>query len=85
MKIPNNKLQFANLQIAFVRYWATGTTFASDNSLRIRCNLLKKNLRLMVAIDDKIRDEKLKYDINREAAKILALLPGKIDIWISYR
>ena len=34
----------------------------------------------MVAIDDKIRDEKLKYDINREAAKILALLPGKIDI-----
>ena len=34
----------------------------------------------MVAIDDKIRDEKLKYDINREAAKILALSPGKIDI-----
>ena len=39
----------------------------------------------MVVIDDKIRDEKLKYDINREAAKILALSPGKIDIWISYR
>ena len=36
-------------------------------------------------IDDKIRDEKLKYDINREAAKISALSPGKIDIWISYR
>ena len=34
----------------------------------------------MVAIDDKIRDEKLKYDINREAAKILALSLGKIDI-----
>ena len=34
----------------------------------------------MVVIDDKIRDEKLKYDINREAAKILALSPGKIDI-----
>ena len=30
-------------------------------------------------IDDKIRDEKLKYDINREAAKISALLSGKID------
>ena len=29
--------------------------------------------------DDKIRDEKLQYDINREAAKILALLSGKLD------
>ena len=27
-------------------------------------------------IDDKIRDEKLQYDINREAAKISALLSG---------
>ena len=32
-----------------------------------------------MAIDDKIRVEKLKYDINREAAKILALSSGKID------
>ena len=30
-------------------------------------------------IDDKIRNEKLQYDINREAAKISALLSGKID------
>ena len=32
-----------------------------------------------MAIDDKIRDEKLRYDINREAAKISALSSGKID------
>ena len=32
-----------------------------------------------MTIDDKIKDEKLQYDINREAAKILALSPGKID------
>ena len=32
-----------------------------------------------MTIDDKIRDEKLEYDINREAAKISALLSGKID------
>ena len=32
-----------------------------------------------MAIDEKIRDEKLQYDINREAAKILALSSGKID------
>ena len=31
-----------------------------------------------MAIDDQIRDEKLQYDINREAAKISALSSGKI-------
>ena len=30
-------------------------------------------------IDDKIRDEKLQYDINREAAKMSALSSEKID------
>ena len=30
-------------------------------------------------IRDQIRDEKLQYDINREAAKISALSSGKID------
>ena len=30
-------------------------------------------------IDDQNRDEKLQYDINREAAKISALSSGKID------
>ena len=29
--------------------------------------------------DDQIKDEKLQYDINREAAKIAALSSGKID------
>ena len=32
-----------------------------------------------MTIDDKIRDEKLQYDITREAAKISALSSGKID------
>ena len=31
-----------------------------------------------MTINDQIRDEKLQYDINWEAAKILALSPGKI-------
>ena len=30
-------------------------------------------------IDDQIRDEKVQYDINREAVKISALSSGKID------
>ena len=29
--------------------------------------------------DDMIRDENLQYDIDREAAKLSALSPGKID------
>ena len=32
-----------------------------------------------MTIGNKIRDEKLQYDINREAAKISALSSGKID------
>ena len=34
---------------------------------------------LFLTIDDKIRVEKLQYDINREVAKISTLLSGKID------
>ena len=32
-----------------------------------------------MTIEDKIKNEKLKYNINREAAKISALSSGKID------
>ena len=32
-----------------------------------------------MTVDDKIRDEKLQYDINREAAKISASSSKKID------
>ena len=33
----------------------------------------------MMRIDDKIRDEKLQYNINREAAKTSAFSSGKVD------
>ena len=33
----------------------------------------------IITIEDQIKDEKLQYDINREAAKISALSLGKID------
>ena len=32
-----------------------------------------------MTIEDQIRDEKLQYDVNREATKISALSSGKID------
>ena len=38
-----------------------------------------------MTIDDQIRDEKLQYDINREAAKISTLSSGKIDKYEYYK
>ena len=39
-----------------------------------------------MAVDERIRDEKLQYNINRKAGKILALLSVKIDkyeyLWV---
>ena len=32
-----------------------------------------------MTIEDQIKDKKLQYDINREAAKISALSSGKLD------
>ena len=42
-------------------------------------NSFRKNIKTNIAIDDKIRDAKLKSEIDREAAKISALSSGKID------
>ena len=43
------------------------TILASDNPLRFRKNLLERIQELIMTTDDKIRDEKLQLDINREA------------------
>ena len=48
----------------------------SDNHLRFRTKFLIYNK--IITIDDQIRDEKLQYDINREAAKISAWSSNKI-------
>ena len=53
-------------------------TVPSDIFLSFRENLLETIL-VNTAINDKIRDEKLQYDINREAAEISTLLSGKVD------
>ena len=66
------------------------TTLASDNSSRLKKNILERVEKLIIKIDDKIRDEKVQYNINKEAAKsalssaisisaISALSSGKID------
>ena len=54
-------------------------TLASDNPLSFRKNLLERIYKLIMTVDDKTRDEKLKYDINWEAANISPLSSTKID------
>ena len=54
-------------------------TLASDNPSHFRENLLERILKLIMTTDDKTRDEKLQYDINREAAEMSASSSEKID------
>ena len=54
-------------------------TLASDNPSRFRKNLLERIQKLIMTIEDKIKDEKLQHAINREAAVISALSSGKIN------
>ena len=51
------------------------TTYESDNPFRLRKNLLER-YKLIMAVDDKIRDVKLQC---KEAEQISALSSGKID------
>ena len=60
------------------------STLASNNSSSFRENVLERIQKLIMAIDDKILIEILQYDINREGAKIPALLSGKIDKYESF-
>ena len=58
------------------------STLISVNALCLRKNILEKVYHKIMTIDDQIKDEKLQYNINRKAAKILALSSGKTDKWI---
>ena len=59
-------------------FLVTDPTVASDNPLRFINNILERILKLIMIIDDNIRNEKLQYDIDREAVKKSTLLSGKI-------
>ena len=54
-------------------------TLASDNPLRFTKNLLKQIYNKIMTIDHQIGDEKLQYDINREAVKISSLSSNKFN------
>ena len=52
-------------------FLANNTTLSADNPLRFRRYLLKRISRVIMKID-----EKLQYDINKEAAKISSIFFG---------
>ena len=52
------------------------TTLTSDNPTWFLLETIQK---LIMTTDDKIRDEKLQCNINRQTAKISALQSGQID------
>ena len=52
------------------------TILVSDNLSRFRKNILE---RIILTIDDKVKDEKLQHNINREAAKISTTSSSKVD------
>ena len=54
------------------------TTLTSDNPSCFRKNLLERMQKFIMTTDDKIKDEKIQNNINREAAKLSALPSGKI-------
>ena len=58
-------------------------TLASDYFLHIRKDILGRIQNLIVKIDEKIKDEKLQYDINRETAKLSTLSSGKTGKYIT--
>ena len=53
------------LQLLPCSFLVIDTTLVSDNPLRFRKNLFEKIYKLIMTIDDKIRDEKLQYSIYR--------------------
>ena len=56
------------------KFFLVDATFTSDNSSYFRKNLLEKLFKIIIAVDDRIRDGKF-----QEAARISALLSVKID------
>ena len=55
------------------------TNLASDNLLCFTRNILERMQKVIMTINEKIRSEKLQYDLNTEAAKLSSVSSRKID------
>ena len=56
---------------------------AGKRGFGFRKNLIERILKLIMTIDDEIRDEKLQYDVNREEQKKLAVSYENIDQYLT--
>ena len=92
MKIPNKKelqqipfnylsdIDFQNFANFYKQCTAKfDTTLVLEDSSPLRNSLLERMQKLIMTIDDKAIAEKIKYDVNREAAKKSALSSDKTD------
>ena len=92
MKIPKKKqlqetpfnylldIDFQNFANFYKQFTAKfDITLVLEDSSPLRNSLLERMQKLIMTIDDKAIAEKIKYDVNREAAKKSALSSGKID------
>ena len=59
--------------------FVTDTTILSVNALQFRKVLLEEVKRVIMTINEKFRDEKLQYDINKAAAELSTLSSSTID------
>ena len=62
-------------------FFTIDTTLPADNPLRFR-NIrffIKMTLDQVKILDNKIKSNQAKYDLDREAAKILALISGELE------
>ena len=82
----SSHIDFKDFMKIFKKYTAepysflvNDTALLSDNLLRFRKSLFGIIYNKTITTEDQIRNEKLKYDINIEAAKTSALSSGKID------
>ena len=55
------------------------TPLTSDNTFCFRRKLLERIQKVIMTNDDRTRDEKRQYDINRETTKLSTLTPSEID------
>ena len=58
-------------------FFIIDSTLASDHSLPFRENLLERISKLIITIDNMIRDEKMQHNITRAATEISSFFSGK--------
>ena len=65
---------YKNCTAKLCSFLVIDATLASGGPLRFRKNILERIQKLIMTIDDKIIDEKIQYDINKESSKNISII-----------